>query len=84
MRERFGREYIETEFQELGEGLKTSLEIYLIGGGAMSFLNLKDATKDIDVVVSDTSDLSSLVEALKERDYEKVKEPDTEYEKLGA
>ena len=84
MREKFGREYIETEFQELGGGLKTSLEIYLIGGGAMSFLNLKDATKDIDVVVSDTSDLSSLVEALKERDYEKVKEPDTEYEKLGA
>jgi hypothetical protein len=84
MRGNFGREYIENELQELGANLKTSLEIYLIGGGAMSFLNLKDATKDIDVVVSNTEDLSSLIGALETRDYEKVKEPETEYEELGA
>jgi len=84
MRDTFGREYIESEFQELGEAIATELELYLIGGGAMSFLNLNDATKDIDVVVSSTSDLSSLVGALKERGYESVKELDTEYENLGA
>jgi len=84
MRENFGREYIENELQKIGADLKTSLEIYLIGGGAMSFLNLKDATKDIDVVVSNTADLSNLVGALEAGDYEEVKEPDTEYEELGA
>lgn len=84
MRDTFGRKYIENELQELGKEIETELELYLIGGGAMSFLNLKDATKDIDVVVSNTSDLSDLVDALKDRRYESVKELDTEYENLGA
>lgn len=84
MRDTFGREYIENEFQELGNAIETDLRVYLIGGGAMSFLNLKDATKDIDVVVSNTTDLSSLVDTLKDRGYESVKELGTEYENLGA
>jgi hypothetical protein len=49
MRDTFGREYIETELRELGNAIETELELYLIGVGAMSFLNLKDTTKDIDV-----------------------------------
>ena len=84
MRERFSRGYIEEELREIGEGIDGSLRVYLIGGGAMSFLGLKDATKDIDIVVTDTSDLTGLADALESRGYEQVNEPDTEYEELGA
>jgi len=85
MREQqFGREYIERELRELGEEVEDYLEIYLIGGGAMSFLNLKDATKDIDVVASSPSEFSRLVETLETRDYLPVKQPESEYEQLGA
>jgi hypothetical protein len=78
MRDTFGRGYMETELEKLGKEIETELDLYLIGGGAMSFLNLKDATKDIDVVVSNASDLSDLEDALRERGYESVKELDTE------
>ncbi len=51
MRPIFGREYIEDEFQRIGEGLSEPLTVYLIGGGAMSLHDLKGSTKDIDLVV---------------------------------
>jgi len=85
MREQqFGREYIQRELRELGEEVEADLGIYLIGGGAMSFLDLKDATKDIDVVASSSSEFSRLVEALEMRGYLPVKQPESEYEQLGA
>jgi len=54
MRPTFGREYIENEFQRGADGLSAPLTVYLIGGGAMALRDLKGATKDIDLVVSDT------------------------------
>ena len=52
MRPRFGREYVENEFQQIADELTESLTVYLIGGGAMSLRDLKGATKDIDLVVA--------------------------------
>lgn len=46
----FRRNYLENEFKKLSEELSEHINMYLIGGGAMSFQNLKVATKDIDVV----------------------------------
>nr|WP_245547776.1 hypothetical protein [Halovivax ruber] len=53
MRPTFGREYIESEFRRIADGLSEPLTVYLIGGGAMSLRDLKGATKDIDLVVAD-------------------------------
>ena len=53
MRPTFGREYIENEFQQIADGLSDPLTIYLIGGGTMSLRDLKGATKDIDLVITD-------------------------------
>jgi DNA-binding MurR/RpiR family transcriptional regulator len=38
MRPTFGREYIENEFQRIGDALSAPLTVYLIGGGASQFL----------------------------------------------
>lgn len=84
MRENFGKGYIEEELRSLGGDLEQDTEVYLIGGGAMSFMNLKDATKDVDLVVTKTPDMSRLVDALLENGYYQVKNPDTQYEELGA
>lgn len=46
----FRKTYLENEFKKLSEELSEHINMYLIGGGAMSFQNLKVATKDIDVV----------------------------------
>jgi len=84
MREHFGKEYIRQEFDRLADTLSDNLTLYLIGGGAMAFQDLKDATKDIDVVVDGTADLDRLQDALTECGYTMVRDPAEEYENLGA
>ena len=60
----FDREYLKKEMEKLDGLMKERLDFYLIGGGSMSFQNLKDATKDIDVVVRSEHDLKLLRDAL--------------------
>lgn len=84
MRERFDSGYIRSELTRIGERLEASLTVYLIGGGAMAFRDLKDATKDIDLVVADGSDLKQLQAVLQETGYTVVQDPGEEYDDLGA
>jgi hypothetical protein len=70
MRGQFGQDYIRGEFDLIGDTLSEPLECYLIGGGAMVFQDLKDATKDIDVIVQASSDLRQLQNVLGRLDYE--------------
>ncbi len=84
MRARFDREYIETELERIGDQIETPLTVYLIGGGAMAFRDLKNTTKDIDLVVTNGDDLQRLQAILVANGYEIVKEPGDEYETLGA
>ena len=65
----FDREYLKTEMEKLDELITERTDLYLIGGGSMSFQNLKDATKDIDVVVRSGNDLNLLKSALKRMGY---------------
>jgi hypothetical protein len=83
-RERFGRDYIERELRRIAEGLETDVEAYLIGGGAMSLRDLKDTTKDIDLVVSNEEAYGRLLGTLRELGYEEVTDLGAEYTELGA
>jgi len=83
-RARFGRNYIETELNRIAEHLQTDVDAYLIGGGAMSLRNLKDTTKDIDLVVANEESFSRLMGTLQELGYEEVTDLGDEYDKLGA
>ena len=84
MRPTFGREYIENEFQRIGEGLSEPLTVYLIGGGAMSLRDLKGATKDIDLVVPDGDAYGQLWALLMDLGYAEVQSLDPDYRALGA
>lgn len=84
MRARFDSEYIEDELERIGEAIETPLTVYLIGGGAMAFRDLKNTTKDIDLVVTGGADLQRLQTVLLANGYEIVKDPGEEYDELGA
>jgi len=84
MRARFDSAYIRSELERIGDALDEPLTVYLIGGGAMAFRDLKNTTKDIDLIVSSGEDLGHLQSILLELGYELVREPDEEYEALGA
>ena len=84
MRPTFGREYIENEFQRIGDGLSEPLTVYLIGGGAMSLRDLKGATKDIDLVVPDGDAYGQLWAVLMDLGYAEVQSLDPDYRALGA
>ena len=72
-RRSFDRNYLQQEFDKLNATTKQPLTLYLIGGGAMSFYGVKDATKDIDVILTNQEDLNNLKVTLEALGY---KEPD--------
>jgi predicted nucleotidyltransferase len=84
MRDQFGQEYIGGEFDRIGNALSEPLKFFLIGGGSMALRDLKDATKDIDVIVRTSSDFEQLRSVLKRLNYESIREPGDEYAELGA
>lgn len=83
-RARFDREYIERELNRIANHLQTDVDAYLIGGGAMSLRDLKDTTKDIDLVVANETAFTRLMGTLRELGYEEVTGLGAEYEELGA
>lgn len=83
-RNRFDRDYIEQELRRIAEHLRTAVDAHLIGGGAMSLRNLKDTTKDIDLVVSNEEAYGRLLATLRELGYEEQTNLGDEYTELGA
>jgi len=65
----FDREYLKREMEKLDGLVKDRANLYIIGGGAMSFLNLKDATKDIDVIVGSGIEMDQIGDALARMGY---------------
>lgn len=84
MRARFDSSYIRSELERIGQQLDEPCTVFLIGGGAMAFRGLKDTTKDIDLIVASGADLGQFQAVLLECGYEIVREPDDEYDDLGA
>lgn len=84
MRPTFGREYIESEFERIADGLSTPLTVYLIGGSAMALRDLKGATKDIDLIVPDGDAYSRLWPVLLACGYREVQSLAPDYRALGA
>ena len=69
-RRSFNKNYLQQEFDRLDAKTKP-ITLYLIGGGAMAFYGLKDATKDIDIILTNLDQLSSLQNALSTLGYKK-------------
>lgn len=84
MRRRFGTTYLREEFERLGAALTAPTDAYLVGGGSMAFRDLKDATKDVDLVIESRASLDRIRSALQSTEYDLVREPTDEYASLGA
>ena len=78
----FGREYIYKELKKIDDTLDKQIKLYLIGGGNMSLLGLKDATRDIDIILNEEKELSILKDALLRCGYEEKYLP--VYQKMGS
>ena len=69
-RRSFNKNYLQQEFDKLDAKTQPAT-LYLIGGGAMAFYGLKEATKDIDIILTNTEQLNSLLTALSKSGYNK-------------
>jgi hypothetical protein len=78
------QQYLLQELDRIDAELKRRLQIYMIGGGAMALQGIKEATKDVDIIVTDSKEAERLVAVLDGLGYRKVLEPGEEYMKMGA
>jgi predicted nucleotidyltransferase len=75
---------IRRQFDEMGDALTRETTVYLIGGGAMTLRNLKNATKDVDLVVETAPESTRLHDALVSVGYRFPDDLRAEYDDLGA
>lgn len=62
----------ETLFIDISRKLKEKITCYAIGCTAMMFLNLKDNTKDIDLVFDNIKDRNKFIKALENLEFKKL------------
>lgn len=68
----FDKNYLNQEFAELNTKTTRSLTLFLIGGGAMAFYGLKEATKDVDIILTNPDALDNLKTALQAIGYKEL------------
>lgn len=81
-RGRYPEENLLKGLNELGEQLEQETVVYLLGGGNLILRDLKDSTKDIDVVVEDQETLEKLTDTLKDQGYSERNELEKVYENI--
>ena len=68
-RRNFSPAYVEKELDAVDRKLRQKIKVYVAGGAAMALVNLKEATKDIDVVVESEPEVNTLLLALEQLGY---------------
>jgi hypothetical protein len=61
---RVGKAHLDRAFQALGDRLPFEIEAWDIGGGPMVYRNLKDGTKDVDLVVTMKRERDAIIAVL--------------------
>jgi len=65
----FDKEYLFKELDKLSSKILIPVNLFMIGGAALISYGLKEATKDIDVVLQNPDELNALINALKKLEY---------------
>src|SRR5579872_3079645 len=69
---------------DIGAKLTKKMQVYLIGGCAMTFMGAKAATKDIDVIVTSPKEAANLKVAMEDSGFRHVNKLTGEYKALDA
>ncbi len=83
-RDKFPEKILTRELTSVGKRLSQKTDAYLIGGGNLILRDLKDSTKDIDLVLEGEGDLDRFVTALTKAGYKNKTDLTDTYQKLGA
>jgi len=75
---------IREQFSELASLIDSELTVYLIGGGALTLQDMKNATRDIDLIVREKSELQQLWNVLRDAGYHPQEDVAAEYNDLDA
>lgn len=65
----FDKEYLLKELDKLSSKISIPVNLFMIGGAALISYGLKEATKDIDVILQNPDELNALINALKKLEY---------------
>ncbi len=68
-RRNFDRHYVQSQLENLAQRLERRTTVYVAGGAALALTGLKEATKDIDVVVRSRVEANSLLTGLRRLGY---------------
>lgn len=85
-RPKFNHEYILQQMKAISHVIPTPISIYLLGDSAMALYGLKEATKDMDVILSSLDELNILISALRQLNCVPIRIPDLskEYRMMEA
>lgn len=70
-------------FKEINQHLTNQVNLYVIGGAVLLYHGLKPATKDIDVIISNTDAYDAFLQALTDLHFTR-KTPTKQYKKMDA
>ncbi|MDO5853715.1 MAG: hypothetical protein Q4Q62_06685 [Thermoplasmata archaeon] len=73
---------IESLMGEISDALDSEVDVYMIGGGAMMYLDSKPGTKDIDLIVRSEDDFHAMISAMKSIGFISIR-PGEEYKRMN-
>ncbi|UHQ98310.1 hypothetical protein HYG81_19760 (plasmid) [Natrinema zhouii] len=78
-----GSEAIKEFLDEFDEWLSEPVDVYLLGGSAMTIHGLKDQTEDIDLALAVTTEFEHAYQALQHHGFEVIGEPTESFDGVG-
>lgn len=79
-----GRDAVRAFLSKFDEWLSESVDVYLLGGSAMTAQGLKDQTEDIDLALAVTNEFEHVHTTLREQGFDVTGEPTASFEDVGT
>jgi|SRR3989344_3465612 len=75
----FNKDELDGLLVNVGANIERHIDIYMIGGCALSFKGLKAATKDIDIIVANRSDFDVFDKAMDKGGFKSITDRESEF-----
>ncbi len=84
IRKSFTKDDLNEVFKQIGGLLKESVEVFMVGGGAMAFRDQKTATKDLDLILKNSKDFDVFTKAIGRMGFKEPVRVETPYRRMEA